>query len=133
MTEKNDIPNPTPESVEDAPASNTFNDARILTPFDPNDARYNVPFKWTIGPNKESKNWRHDEKTPDVATLFLRLSVHQENKNKDGLAFVSGEMAPGRRLKTAVKALYAIGLDFDRGTPPEKIDAAMIALGVACI
>lgn len=132
MTEKIDNPTSVSESVEDAPASDTFNDARILTPFNPDDYT-DHPFKWTIGPNKESRNWRPDDKTPDVATLFLRLSVHQENKNKDGLAFVTGEMAPGRRLKTAVKALYAIGLDFDRGTPPEKIDAAMIALGAACI
>jgi predicted P-loop ATPase len=109
-----------------------FNDARILTPFNP-DNYTDHPFKWTIGPNKESRNWRSDDKTPDVATMFLRLSQHREDKNKDGLAFVTGDMAKGQRLKTAVKALYAIGLDFDKGTPPEKIDAAMIALGCAAI
>lgn len=113
--------------------SPTYKDARILTSFDPNDARYQVPFKWTYGPNKESRNWRHDERTPDVATLFMRLSEHKEDKSKDGLAFVLGDMVKGQRLKTAVKALYAIGLDFDKGTSPEKIDAAMIALGCAAI
>ncbi|HEY2034346.1 MAG TPA: virulence-associated E family protein [Rhizomicrobium sp.] len=132
MTEKIDNPIPVPDSVEEAPAPSMFNDARLLTPFNPDDYR-DHPFKWMYGPNKESRNWKLDTQTPDVATMFLRLSEHREDKNKDGLAFVTGEMAPGQRLKTAVKALYAIGLDFDKGTPPEKIDAAMVALGCACI
>lgn len=113
--------------------ANTFNDARLLTEFDIDDPRYKVQFRWTIGPNKESKNWRHDDKTPDVATLVLRLSQHREDKSKDGLAFVTGDMAPGQRLKTAVKALYAIGLDYDKGTPAKQIDDALVKLGCLAI
>jgi hypothetical protein len=113
-------------------AGEQYNDARLLTPFDIR-AYKDQPFKWTIGPNKESKNWRHDEKTPDVATLVLRLSQHREDKNKDGLAFVTGDMAPGQRLKTAVKALYAIGLHYDKGTPAKQIDDALVKLGCLAI
>lgn len=120
-------------AIEFEPAPDRYNDARLLNDFDIDDPRYKQEFKWTIGPNKESRNWRYDERTPDVATLIQRLSQHREDKSKDGLAFVTGDMAKGQRLKTAVKALYAIGLDYDKGTPAKTIDDALLRLGCLAI
>lgn len=110
----------------------TYNDATCLTPYDPDDERYKQPIVISVGANKESANWRPDDKTPDVATLFLRLSEHREGK-KDGLSFVTGDMVKGRRLKTAIKALYCAGLDIDNGTSSAQIDKSLIELGCAAI
>lgn len=108
------------------------NDATCLTRYDPDDARYKQLSVISVGANKDAYNWRPDDQTPDVATLFMRLSDHREGK-KDGPAFVTGDMVKGRRLKTAIKALYAVGLDIDNGTPSEEVDAKLIELGCAAI
>src|ERR1700761_2521853 len=75
------IPGTAPEIVSE---HKRYNDARLLNDFDINDPRYLQEFKWTIGPNKESRNWRYDDRTPDVRTLIERLSQHREDKSKDG-------------------------------------------------
>jgi hypothetical protein len=104
-----------------------FHHARFLTPFDPEDSRYKQKFVWSIGAHKNSKSWFPDPKTPDVATMLSGLAQPTVGK-KDGRSFVPGDMAKGQRLWTAIKAVHAIVLDFDKGTPSAKIDSALIKL-----
>jgi hypothetical protein len=87
-----------------------FNDADLLSAYD--DSRYEQPVTVSIGANKKAKNWRPDEKTPDVRALIYRLSEHREGR-KDGPALVFGDIVPGERKKTAVREIYAVGLDDD--------------------
>lgn len=107
-------------------------DAVLLTAYDSEQPQYKQPVVISIGANEDSKNWRPDKNTPDVATLFMRLADHREGR-KDGPAFITGEIVPGRRTANAMKALYAVGLDIDDGTPSEQIDKALAELACAAL
>lgn len=118
---------------EEAPtALGTFNDATILAPFDPTDPILEQPFKFAVGGNRLSKDW----KTQQNATLgmFLGLmTLHKKAPKKDGLGVVLGEIVGTQRTKSAVKALYGVGLDIDVGVPGVDIDLALSKLGVMAV
>jgi Family of unknown function (DUF5906) len=103
--------------------TSTYHDARLLTPFDPEDARYQQEIKISFGPNAEAKTWI--PKSMSIAAFIERLAEHREGK-KDGPAFVTGEVIGKRRVKAAMKGLYAVGLDIDCGIPSATVDAAMV-------
>ncbi|HEY1711089.1 MAG TPA: DUF927 domain-containing protein [Rhizomicrobium sp.] len=107
-----------------------YRGAVCLTPYDPEDPRYQQPMTITVGGNKESIKWRPD--TMPVSTFIMRLADHREGK-KDGPAFVTGDMVPGRRFKTGMKAQYAVGLDVDNGMSSESIDKVLVGLGFLAI
>jgi hypothetical protein len=104
----------------------TYDDAKLLTAYDPADRRYAGAATISVGKDREAKIWR--PQTMPVGQLVALLCKHREGP-KNGLSFVLGDMVKGRRLKTAIKSLYAIGLDVDVGTPTAKIEAAQRQLG----
>jgi hypothetical protein len=107
-----------------------FNDARVLGDLDLNAPPYQSEFKWAILKNKKS-NWKTS--TATVAQALDVLSRHPESKSKDGLAVALGEVVDGERSNEKVKALYAIGGDYDKGTRPATIDAALAKLGCLAV
>ena len=63
------------------------------------------------------------------ALIATALQGTQQGK-KDGTAIVLGDMVPGQRLKTSVKALHGVGLDIDTGTPTVTREAALKIAGL---
>jgi hypothetical protein len=108
-----------------------YHDARIIADYNPDEPHYLTPTAITLGKNKNADEWEPSKAIPHVKALFDILSRHPEKPSKDGLAFVSGEMVPGPRAKTAATAMYALTFDFDRGTDPQVIDAGFLKLGCA--
>ena len=49
------------------------------------------------------------------------LSVHPEGKTKDGKSIVPSENIDGARKDSAVKTMYAIGIDIDSGTSLQHV------------
>ncbi len=109
----------------------SYHDARIIAPYSPDEPHYLTPLKITLGAHAKADEWEPSKAIPHVRALFDMLAHHPEKPKKDGLAFVSGELIPGPRAKTAAKAMYALTFDFDRGTDPDAIDAGFLKLGCA--
>lgn len=106
----------------------TYGDALVLTPY--NEMDYSKEMIVTVGGKRDSKQWKP---TPmPVGAFIAQLCRHREG-TKDGLSFVLGDMVPGQRLKTSVKALYGVGLDIDTGTPTVTVDAALKKLGCLAV
>lgn len=107
---------------EAQPASGdvTYGNATMVTPY--NEVQYDQEVTVTIGGNRQSKQWK--PVTMPAGAFIAQLCVHKEG-TKDGTAFVLGDMVPGQRLKTSVKALWGVGLDIDTGTPTIIIDNAL--------
>jgi hypothetical protein len=110
------------------PEGGNYGDAVCVTPYD--ESLYGDEIVITLGSNRQSKKWK-TERMPvgKAVTLVVR---HKEGP-KDGPAFVLGDMVPGQRLKTSVKALYGVGLDIDTGTPTVTVDAALKKVGCLAI
>lgn len=109
-------------------AGDHYGDALCLTPY--NEADYSKEITISLGRNRFAEQWQ--PKTMPIGAFIALLSKHTVG-GKDGMAFVPGDMAPGKRVKTAVKALYAGCLDIDTGTPTELIEAALLKLGCLAI
>jgi hypothetical protein len=105
-----------------------YGDAICVTPYDECD--YSKPIKFMLGPNREARRWTLQQSP--AGAFFATFCKHVEGA-KDGPAFVLGDMVPGQRLKTAVKALYGVGLDIDTGTPSAVVDAAIKKLGCMAV
>ena len=105
-----------------------YGDAVVLSPY--HEIEYAKPITITLGPNREAKRWTPKELP--AGAFFAKLCQHVEGA-KDGPAFVLGDMVPGQRLKTAVKALYGVGLDIDTGTPSATVDSAIKKLGCMAV
>lgn len=121
------------EPVEDASPEGDlplYGDARMITPYDEADPVYAKQIIISLGARREFSNWK--PKSIPLGGFIAMLCQHKEGK-KDGAAFVPGDIVPGRRLKTAVKSLYAIGLDIDSGLPTNVLDRKIKALGVTAI
>lgn len=117
--------------VEEAPDNHnygTYGDATIRRHY--NESDYSRPITVTLGAHKGYMKWKPN--THPMGAFIARLCRHQVG-DKDGPAYVLGDMVPGQRLKTSVKALYAIGLDIDTGTPSEVVNAALDKLGCTAI
>jgi hypothetical protein len=106
----------------------TYGDARVLAPYNEDDCLQ--PFTFTLGVKTDSKNWKPD--TKPLGAFIANLCKHREGE-KNGPAFVLGEMVPGQRLKNSVKSLTGIGLDIDTGTPSRVVDAALTKLGCLAV
>lgn len=122
-------------SVHEAPDTDDverYLDAVVMTPggFDQSVEILNKDIVITAGPNRESKRWKP---LPQKLRQFVAKLCKHEVGTKDGLSFVLGDMVEGQRLKSAVKALYATGLDIDTGTPSSVVDAALSKLGVFAV
>jgi len=114
--------------IADQTPPDKYADAVMLTPY--NDGDYEQEIIVTLGSNRESKSWK--PKKGPLGQFMAKLCKHLEG-NKDGPAFIPGDMAPGRRLKNAVKSIHSMVLDLDTGIPAETVDAAMVKLGCAAI
>ena len=112
----------------DVIAPQTYGNATMVTPY--NDGDYGQEVIVTVGGKRESRQWK-PTKMP-AGQFFADLCVHREGQ-KDGLAYVLGDMVPGQRLKTSVKALSGVGLDIDTGTPTVTVDNALKKLGCAAV
>ncbi|HWE45088.1 MAG TPA: primase-helicase family protein [Caulobacteraceae bacterium] len=108
----------------------TYGDARVIGHYDENAGVLARPFIVSFGSSRESTRWAPKE--VPLGQFVALLCQHKEGK-KDGLSFVLGDMVPGRRLKTAVKTLYGVGLDIDVGTPAHVIDSALESLGCLAV
>ena len=93
---------------------------------DLDDERLKREIKVSAGSGRDAKTWK--TQTITIADLIAVMSAHTPGK-KDGPAMVLGELAGGRRVKSAVKAVYGIGLDVDVGMPGEEIDALLEKFG----
>jgi energy-coupling factor transporter ATP-binding protein EcfA2 len=113
---------------EEPPAQATYLDAEVRSPFNSED--YQRPIIVSLGAKTDSKQWK-----PITGPLYKFLGNLCEHKvgQKDGPAFVLGDMHPGQRLKAAVKSMYAIGLDIDVGTPASVVKAALDKLGCLAV
>lgn len=109
----------------------TLNDAKLMTPFDPDDPTYAQEMVISIGAGRESAKWV--PKPMSVALFVDMLSKHREEAKKDGLAFVLAEIVGSNRRKIAVKSCYGVGLDIDVGVPGAEIDAALAAMGCLAV
>lgn len=106
-----------------------LNNAKLLTPgFSLDDPRYQQEMVISTGDHRESKRWI--KKPMSIAQNIALLSVHREDKKKDGLAFVLAEIIGLERKKAAVRVCYAIGLDIDVGVPGVVIDDSLIKAGI---
>jgi len=109
----------------------TLLDAKLLPPFDINDARYAQEMIISVGDHRESQKWV--KKPMPVSQLVLLLAKHHEDMKKEGMAFVLAEILGSQRKKAAVAACYGIGLDIDVGVPGAVIDEAMVKAGYLAI
>jgi hypothetical protein len=110
--------------------ANYHREAQILTSYDPRDARYEQPMFFMDANSRYSTNWRLQQM---AIRIFVDLITGHRIGKKDGPAFVLADLNEGRRLKTAVNAVYGIGIDIDNGFPSEKIDETITALGCLAI
>jgi len=105
----------------------TLNDARLLTPYDPDDPAYAQEMIITSGASRDAPKWRPQPMT--VTTFVELISKHREDPRKDGPAFVLADIVGETRRKVAVKACYGVGLDIDVGMPGAVIDDALVKMG----
>lgn len=116
------------DKAAEAAALAKYGDAQIIEFYD--EKLYGNEITISLGGNRQSKQWK--PVTLPAGAFIAQLCVHKEGQ-KDGLAFVLGDMVPGQRLKTSVKALYGVGLDIDTGTPTGTVDAALKKLGCLAV
>jgi hypothetical protein len=115
-----------PEGASEASSTGPvkYGNADVHSPY--NETDYSKEITITVGANRQSKRW--EPKSMPAGAFIAKLCCHLEG-DKDGPAFVLGDMVRGQRLKTSVKSLWGIGLDIDTGTPSEVVDAALKKLG----
>lgn len=106
-----------------------FYDAKIINKFSP-DKYADKSIIVTLGNNSKSMSWK--PVTMPLIDLLKMLTQHTVGE-KDGYSVVFADMAPGQRLKNAVKTVTAITLDIDTGTPTEEIDAALAKLNCLAV
>lgn len=117
--------------AEPAPwEDDTYGDARVMGGFDPQSPDLDEQIVISFGRDRESTKWKPQKLTRGA---FLGMLAQHKEGTKDGISFVLGDMVPGRRLKTSIKALWAVGLDIDVGTPTAVVDAAVAKLGCLAI
>lgn len=116
-----------PPWEEDAPR---YGDARVLVPYNDQTPAMAEEMIISIGKNVDSKHWKP---TAMPRGQFVAMLCQHREGTKDGMAFVCGDQVPGRRLKTAVKSLHAVGLDLDNGTPFAQIETALKKLGALAV
>ncbi|ARB13672.1 hypothetical protein Ccr2_gp142 [Caulobacter phage Ccr2] len=104
----------------------TYADAVIKRPYDEGDPALAQEIIVSVGANSKSMNWQ--PKAMPLGAFVAQFCQHREGA-KDGVSFVLGDMVPGQRKKTAIKALYAVGLDVDVGMSSAAIDAALAKFG----
>ena len=68
-----------------------------------------------------------------MSELFEHGCVFRMSKQKDGPAWVFGELAENTRQASAVTKVSALALDFDTGVEIELIDAAVERLGITAL
>ena len=105
-------------------AGSLYQQARVLTSY----AEKDYPQKIVVSSagKKEATFWHADH--CKIADLVRKLTEHIMG-SKNGRGYVLAELIEGRRTKNAVKAVYAVGLDIDNGTPSEVIDRALVESG----
>ncbi|OAI44315.1 hypothetical protein AYO42_00785 [Rhizomicrobium sp. SCGC AG-212-E05] len=116
------------EPVAEASAV-VYRDAKAITPYTESDYDGRT-ITVTLGSNQFSKKWQ--PQTIPMAGLVHQFTKHQVGP-KDGVAAVFADMAPGQRVKKAVKSCTAIGLDIDNGVPSAVLDKAIAKLGCLAI
>jgi hypothetical protein len=99
---------------------------RVFNENSKDDSILNRPITVTVAPTAHAKYWKPRATT--IKNLITDCIHHAEGK-KDGDAMVLGDCVPGPRSARAVKAIYAIGLDYDSGIPRERLEAALLRLG----
>uniref|UniRef100_A0AB74UGT9 Uncharacterized protein n=1 Tax=Caulobacter phage BL57 TaxID=3348355 RepID=A0AB74UGT9_9VIRU len=104
----------------------SYADAKVITRYDENDPVLAQDLIVSVGANSKSMNWQ--PKTMPLGAFVAQFCQHREGA-KDGVSFVLGDMVPGQRKKTSIKALYAVGLDVDVGMSSAAIDAALKKFG----
>lgn len=124
-------PGHSPAGSANARNPDYLNDARLLTPLDLSAPELQEVIKITTVAHAQSKRCRSNSMT--WVTFLGLLSTHVESPKKDGPGIVLGALAGNERRKTAVTAIYALGLDIDTGVPGERIDAAMVDFGHLCV
>jgi hypothetical protein len=100
----------------------TFRDARVSSTFDFLSPVLDGDVMWTEGGNMETQNW--NTQLLPLRTVLDRLSQHKVG-NKNGRAFLPGDMLPGDRKKQKVRSIHAVVFDID-DTPSNLIDQAVI-------
>lgn len=115
-----------PWEVGPAEAAGRYGDAKIIAPFDETDPALAQEMVVSLGKDTFSKNWK-----PTRMPIGMLVAMFCQHKvgAKDGPGVVLGDQVPGPRVKTAIKALYAIGLDLDDGVPSAEVDRALKDLG----
>lgn len=115
-----------PSSRRDAMPAAASDEPVVYGRFAEGDKRLKRKLKVSTGSGKDCKVW----KTKDIAVgeLIAVMSKHRVGK-KDGAAIVLGELAGGRRVKSAVKAAYGIGLDIDVGMSGAELDELLTKFG----
>lgn len=85
----------------------------------------------TVGFPKKKHSWEAFELTQ--RGLFETLSIHRVG-NKEGAAFVPGNLSGNERKKNAVTQLDALVFDIDNGTPLSEIKRKLAQANLlACI
>jgi hypothetical protein len=107
-----------------------YGDAKVLAPYREASPLLAQQMIVSLGANKESQRWK--PQAMPIGAFIAKLCRHEVGA-KDGPSYVLGDMVPGRRLKTAVKALYAVGLDMDTGTSIAQIEEALLGLGCLAV
>lgn len=108
----------------------SYADATIMAPYDESDPVLAQEMIVSFGANTFSKNWQ--PKSMPIGAFIAQLCQHREGQ-KDGPAYVLGDMLPGQRTKVRVKALYGVGIDVDVGTSSATIDAALKKFGFMAV
>lgn len=123
-----DLMPPPWETHDSAPpaALGTYADAKVIAPFDETDPVLEQTVVVSLGRDQFSKQWKPKEMP--LGALVAMFCQHKEGP-KEGPGMVLGEQVPGQRVKSAVKAMYAVGLDLDDGVPSAAVDKALTTLG----
>lgn len=119
----------TPESPGSYPAGSMYGDARVCgtAAYVPDYAKEMIV---SLGGSSRAKNWKPLHTTP--GDFNDMLSRHRPG-NKDGKAFVLGDMASPQRLKNSMRALYGVALDIDTGVPSAVVDAPLAEMGCQAV
>lgn len=107
-----------------------YGDATVIAPFDEGARHLAQELVVSSAPNRESKRWK--PKAMSVGELVAKFCEHQVGE-KDGPAVVLADLVPGPRVKNAVKAIFAVGIDLDDGVPSAEVDKALLKLGCLAI